>query len=190
MRSTLAPERAFGWAAGLAIGLMLSSLPVLAQAPAAPTPATTASAPADAGASGATQGHAIQNLAGRWTGKGWIEASSGSREEVKCIVTYILKDGGTGIEQNLRCAGASYSVDAQSRLKVSGDRITGTWEERKYSSNGTIAGQVRTGGFNVVINGENFTARMSVASGKGSQTLNITPQGLSVTKITVGLTRS
>ena len=49
---------------------------------------------------------------------------------------------------------------------------------------------MRAGGFSIVVDGGLFNARMSVASGKGSQTLNIVPSGLAVTKISIGLKKS
>ena len=55
---------------------------------------------------------------------------------------------------------------------------------------GSVSGQVRAGGFNIVVDGGLFSARMTVASGKGSQTLNILPAGLAVTKISIALRRT
>ena len=132
---------------------------------------------------------AIRNLAGRWSGNGWVELNGGSRERLKCVVTYFVRSGGSALEQNLRCASTSYKIDAKGQLAVAGNALSGTWTENSYSTTGTVEGQVRTGGFNVVINGPSFSARMSVASGSNSQRLNITPVGLSVSKISVELVK-
>ena len=132
---------------------------------------------------------AVENLAGRWAGQGALETSSGTRETVKCIVVYEVKSGNTVINQNLRCASASYKIDAQTQMKVAAGQLSGTWAESSFGTSGTVSGQVRTGGFTIVVDGGLFSARMSVASGKSSQTLNILPVGLAVTKISIGLKR-
>ena len=132
---------------------------------------------------------AVENLAGRWSGQGALETSNGTRETVKCVVVYEIKSGNTVINQNLRCASASYKIDAQTQMKVAAGQLTGTWAESSFGTSGTVAGQVRTGGFTIVVDGGLFSARMSVASGKGTQTLNILPVGLAVTRISIGLKR-
>ena len=50
---------------------------------------------------------------------------------------------------------------------------------------------VCAGGFLVKIEGQTFTANMSVATaGKDRQNLNIIPQGLAVTRITITFSRN
>lgn len=184
----------FTMARGLALAgammmmLQLTPPPAAAQSTPAPAQPATETAAASADAPTASGIAAVQNLAGRWSGQGWVESSGGVREQVKCVTTYFLRNE-NAIEQNLRCASASFKVDAQINLKVAGSLVTGTWEEKGFSANGTVAGQVKTGGFNLQIKGDAFSANMSVASGKGSQTLNITPKGTLITKISIGLNK-
>ena len=142
------------------------------------------------GASAALAESAIENLAGKWSGQGALETSTGARETVKCIVVYEVKSANTVINQNMRCASASYKIEAVTQMKVAGTHLSGTWEESSFGTSGTISGNVRAGGFSIVVDGGLFNARMSVASGKGSQTLNIVPSGLAVTKISIGLKKS
>lgn len=142
------------------------------------------------GASAAMADSAIENLAGKWSGQGALETSSGVRETVKCVVVYELKSTNTQITQNLRCASASYKIDAKTEMKIAAGQLTGTWTESSFGTSGTVVGQVRAGGFTIVVDGGLFSARMSVASGKSSQTLNILPAGLAVTKISIGLKRT
>lgn len=143
------------------------------------------------GASGtaARADSAVENLAGKWSGQGALETSQGARETVKCVVVYEVKSGNTVINQNLRCASASYKIDAQTQMKVAGGQLSGTWAESSFGTSGSVSGQVRAGGFNIVVDGGLFSARMTVAAGKSSQTLNILPAGLAVTKISIGLKR-
>ena len=142
------------------------------------------------GAGAATADSAIENLTGKWTGQGALETSTGARETVKCVVVYEVKSANTVINQNLRCASASYKIDALTQMKIAGTQVTGTWAESSFGTSGSVSGQVRAGGFNIVVDGGLFSARMTVASGKASQTLNILPAGLAVTKISIGLKRT
>ena len=48
-----------------------------------------------AGATMASAESAIENLAGKWSGQGALETSSGQRETVKCVVVYELKSANT-----------------------------------------------------------------------------------------------
>ena len=128
---------------GLVTAFLTCSTAVLAADPATPA----AAAPASGAADGApkTGASAIQNLAGRWQGQGKIEVAGGQNEQVKCIATYFIRDSGTGIEQNLRCASSSYKVDVQTKLKIVGDQVTGTWLEQTTNSSAAPPGRSRPG---------------------------------------------
>ena len=114
------------------------------------------------GISVASAESAVENLAGKWTGQGALETSSGTRETVKCVVVYEVKSANTVINQNLRCASASYKIDAQTQMKVAGKELSGTWAESSFGTSGTVAGHVRPGGFTIVVDGGLFRDRKSV----------------------------
>ena len=130
---------------------------------------------------------AISNLPGRWTGKGTMQLKDGNKERVKCVATYFVRGG--EVKQNLRCASASYRIDARTVLNVSGSRITGSWIERSFSSNGSISGRLTDDGFRLRIVGDAFTAGMTVAGSSCRQTLTITPSGTSIKNISIGLAK-
>lgn len=182
-------------AAGLAIVNAAIGTTAQAQAPAPAAPPAAAPAPAakavEAPAKAAEpKMNPIENLAGKWTGHGALETSTGTRETVKCVANYDIKSNSTVIIQTIRCASASYKIDALTQMKVTGDKITGNWTESSFGTTGSVTGHVRAGGFNVVVDGGLFSARMTVAAGKGSQTLNILPAGLAVSRISIGFKRS
>ena len=129
----------------------------------------------------------LSNLPGRWTGKGMMHLQSGDKERVKCVATYFVRGG--EVKQNLRCASASYRIDARTVLNVSGSRITGSWIERSFSSNGSISGRLTDDGFRLRIVGDAFTAGMTVAGSSCRQTLTITPSGTSIKNISIGLAK-
>ena len=131
----------------------------------------------------------MQDLPGRWSGWGTISLASGNREQVKCVATYFVAGGGAGLQQNLRCASPSYKIDASTNLKVSGSKITGTWEEKSYAATGAVSGTLSDSGFNMAIRGDAFSASMQISTSSCKQSVNITPQGLDVTRVSINLSK-
>lgn len=130
---------------------------------------------------------ALDHLAGRWSGWGAVTHASGQAEQVKCVATYFVKDAGGAVEQNLRCASASYRIDASARLSISGGVVRGEWEERSNAAAGNVSGHVTGSGFNLSIQGEHFAAVMIVATSACKQSINITPQGVDIQRVAIGL---
>ena len=97
------------------------------------------------GAGAATADSAIENLTGKWTGQGALETSTGVRETVKCVVVYEVKSANTVINQNLRCASASYKIDALTQMKIAGTQVTGTWAESSFGTSGSVQSVTITG---------------------------------------------
>ena len=129
----------------------------------------------------------IDDLPGRWSGWGTISLPSGSSEQVKCIATYFLNDGGASMVQNLRCASSSYKIDATAKLKIASGALTGEWEEKTYSALGSVTGKTTSDGFNLAIKGDTFTATLAVSSTNCKQSVTITPIGLDIAKIAISL---
>jgi hypothetical protein len=131
----------------------------------------------------------IRDLPGYWSGNGSISLSNGKIERVKCNVLY-KADGGTQIRQTMRCASADYSINSQADLRVAkGGQVSGTWEERTYSAKGDVTGKFGGDSFALSIQGANFSAAMNVTLANCKQSLNITPQGLDVTKVAISLAK-
>lgn len=129
----------------------------------------------------------LEHLPGRWSGWGAITLSSGKSEQVKCIVTYFVNNSGGRVEQNLRCASASYKIDAKAELEVASDQVRGRWEERTNAASGSVTGRMTGSGFNLSIRGDSFTAAMAVSTSSCKQSINIAPQGTDVRRIAIGL---
>ncbi len=90
--------------------------------------------------------------------------SNGSTEQVKCVATYFVKNSGGAVDQNLRCASSSYSIDARANYIVEGSALSGSWEERKHSARGDVNGRVTNDGFKLSVKGDTFTANMIVTA--------------------------
>ena len=129
----------------------------------------------------------VLNLPGRWSGPGSIVMSSGETEQMRCVATYFVEGGGAAVKQNLRCAGQGYKIDAVSNLKVANGKVSGGWEERTWSTTGSIKGDVQTEGFSLTIDGPGFTAAMAVKTSNCNQSISITPRGHTVAKISMNL---
>lgn len=116
---------------------------------------------------------AIDGLAGRWAGPGTLSDGSGPAENFKCVVTYFPARDGGHIDQKLRCKGASYKLDAATRLKVDGARITGSWQDNIHSLDGTVTGDLTEDGFDIRLDGQFFAATMKVVSSKCDQAVTV-----------------
>jgi NOL1/NOP2/fmu family ribosome biogenesis protein len=127
----------------------------------------------------------LQEFTGYWSGVGVVTMANGSTEQLKCVATY--KTAQQELRQNLRCASTGYSISAAVDLRLAGGAITGTWEEKTYSANGLIAGQVTNSGFTLAIKGPTFSADMSLTHSACKQAIEIAPTGVDVAKITIGL---
>jgi hypothetical protein len=130
----------------------------------------------------------VAGLTGYWKGTGSISLGNGKTERVKCSVTY-KTDGSTQIRQALRCASADYSINSVAELSVRGGQVSGTWEERTYSAKGDVTGRFAGESFSLKIQGPTFTAAMNVTLASCKQSLNITPQGLEVTRVSISLAK-
>ncbi len=136
---------------------------------------------------------------GRWSGWGSITMEGGSSEQVKCVATYFTKEpgvtteggiskgGSAGLQQNLRCASQSFRIDAVANLNVSGNAVTGNWEERTYAAQGSVSGRLTGAGFNLSIQGSNFSAAMMVAIAECKQAITIVPRGFQISRIAISL---
>jgi len=131
----------------------------------------------------------LQDIAGRWSGWGTINLAGGNREQVKCVATYFVEDGGKGLKQNLRCASSSYKIDASSQLVLNGAQVSGTWNETTYSKSGAVTGHMNGSGFNLAIKGDAFSAAMNIAGSNCKQSVSIKPQGLDVTSVAITLSK-
>jgi hypothetical protein len=139
-------------------------------------------------ASGPVLADPIEDLTGYWSGNGSVALSNGKTERVKCNVIY-KTEGGTQIRQTLRCASADYSINALAQLNLKGSQVSGTWEERTYSAKGDVSGRFGGSNFALSIQGAAFSAAMNLTLSSCRQSLNITPQGLDVTGVSISLAK-
>jgi hypothetical protein len=131
----------------------------------------------------------FSDLPGRWTGSGSVKMSNGNSEQLKCVATYFVAGGGTSLQQNLRCASTSYKIDATASVQVNKGHVSGVWHEKIHSASGSVAGRIIGNGFNLTIEGENFSAAMSVTTSLCKQSVRITPRGFDISEISLRLAK-
>ena len=131
----------------------------------------------------------IDELAGFWSGSGSVTLAGGNTERVKCQVFYKTAGSNAQFKQTLRCASTDYAINATADLEVKAGQVTGSWEEKTYAVKGEVTGRYTGENFNLTITGANFTAAMNMTLSACKQAINITPKGLDVTRVTIGLAK-
>lgn len=131
----------------------------------------------------------VAALAGRWSGWGSIVMAGGATEKVRCVVTYDVAGNGAALRQVLRCASASYRVDADADLEIAGDLVSGRWSEHNYAAEGSVTGRVSPAGMNVAIEGDHFSAAMALTATACRQAITIAPRGIDVARVSIEISK-
>lgn len=131
----------------------------------------------------------LASLAGRWSGWGSIVMAAGATEKVRCVVTYDIAATGSTLHQRLRCASASYRIDADADLELSDGAVAGRWSERNYAAEGTVKGRASAAGMNLSIEGDHFSAVMALTASPCNQAITIAPRGIDVARVSMELSK-
>lgn len=130
----------------------------------------------------------IQALAGRWAGTATLVPSSGPNEPYTCVATYFPTDKGARVTQNLRCKSENYQFDGTTQLQISAGTITGRWQDKINNLDGIVNGSVKPDGFDILLSGDFFDAKMTVVNAPCQQSLTIVLEaGLPVKSISAVL---
>jgi len=131
---------------------------------------------------------AILALAGRWAGSAILVPASGPNEDYSCVATYFPADGGARLTQNLRCKSANYQFDGTTELQIAGGKITGRWQDKINNLDGIVNGTVKPDGFDIMLTGNFFDAKMTVGTAPCQQSITLVlEEGLPVKKISAVL---
>jgi hypothetical protein len=104
----------------------------------------------------------FEKLVGRWVGEGRLGVRDNATEQVKCRVTYILPSPADQLQQTIRCASGSGSIEVRSSVSHAAGALTGTWTELVRNMNGELTGTVTERGFRVHVKGESLKANMDI----------------------------
>jgi len=150
-----------------------------------------------AAAFAAAPGHAqrgeglFASFAGSWSGSGTITVSNGTSERIRCRARYSITDGGTGLQQDLRCASDSYKFEVTSNVTSMGSSgIMGSWTEVTRNASGNVSGSASGSRIEATVQGIGFSAGLSITTSGNSQSVTIRPYGTDVTAVSITMRRS
>jgi hypothetical protein len=112
-------------------------------------------------------------LAGVWSGGGTVTLDDGSTERIRCRATYVVGNGGTGLNQSLTCASDSYRFNLASNVVDRGGVLSGTWSESSRNVSGSLEGRGGNGNFQVTASAPGFTANISLTTRGNKQSVSI-----------------
>ena len=123
----------------------------------------------------------FDGFAGRWSGNGNINFTSGATELVRCIATYFPSSNGASLKVNIRCASPGLKIDVKGSLESAGGKLRGSFEERTYNASGSISGTVSQGNIEARIIGQDWSSSLSVKN--YGEAVVLTPQGGAVKSV-------
>ncbi len=147
---------------------------------------TASSASAQPASAAATP---FENLAGSWSGNGVVVLAGGSKERIRCRVTYDVAENGRSVQQNLRCASDSYTFDLKSNIQYADGYITGRWNESSRNKSGTISGRVSGNQIDALAETSGFSAFLTLTTRGNRQQVRIKSASTEITEVTITLSR-
>jgi hypothetical protein len=129
---------------------------------------------------------------GAWSGDGTIALADGTKERIRCKNQYVVGEGGSNLQQALRCASDSYEF--QVNTYVDADKsgaLSGNWTEVTRNVSGPVTGSVNAGRVAVSVgSGSSFSATMSIVTSGRRQEVKIEPNGTDVTLVAISLDKA
>lgn len=135
----------------------------------------------------AAEGNPFDVLLGSWGGGGSFKLNNGASERIQCSAYYT--GGGSTLGMAIRCKSASNNIEIRSKLNKSGNRISGTWEERTYNAAGNASGSASGSNIQLQISG-GVSGSMSVNYSKSRQSVSISTSGTPLQSVQITLNRS
>ena len=112
---------------------------------------------------------------------------NGKSESIDCNGYY---KGGDDFSVVIRCKGTTSNFELRSKLKSSGDKVSGSWEERTYNASGDASGSASPGNLHVEFSGSlKGSLAMSFSSSSQSVTVSVGTKGAGIKGVQVSLNR-
>jgi hypothetical protein len=89
----------------------------------------------------------------------------------------------------LRCASASNKIELRADLVASGNRVSGSWEERSYNASGRVTGIAVGDSLRLSINGGGLSGSMLVRTTGGSQSISVRTDTSALKGVSISLRR-
>jgi len=127
-------------------------------------------------------------LGGSWSGGGHVRLGNGRSEAIRCQAHYVPRRGGAGLGLALRCASPSNRIELRASLTISGNRVSGTWEERSFNAAGGVSGFASGASLRLRFGGT-IAGSMVVTTSGGSQSISVRTETSALKGVTVNLRR-
>ena len=138
-------------------------------------------------AANAVESNAVATLIGSWGGSGRISYTDGSSESIRCTAYYT--GGGNELRMAIQCKSDKNPIHIRSKLRIDGNRASGDWEERTFNASGTASGSIGSSNLSLGISGGGFTGSMAVSFSKASHSVNVSAQGVAMSRVTINFNR-
>jgi plastocyanin len=132
----------------------------------------------------------FEELGGSWSGTGIVNLREGGKERVRCKASYVVKNAGFGIDQELTCASDAYKFEMTSNIVQQGDTLTGIWFESVHRVAGRVVGKSNGSQIDVRAEGDTFTALLNVTTHGDKQSMLMQSPGSRVESVSISLTRN
>jgi hypothetical protein len=103
------------------------------------------------------------DLAGAWSGSGWVSFASGTKERARCRALY-SRVGGNSYQLSATCATASGTASQTATVyQVSPNRFRGSFHNVEYNVSGTIRILVQGSSQSVTLAGDSGSASLNLS---------------------------
>lgn len=130
---------------------------------------------------------AVATLSGGWSGSGRITYTDGSSEGIHCTAYY--SGGGNDLTMAIQCKSERNPIHIRSRLRISGSRASGEWEERTFNASGSASGSVSSSNISLHVSGGGFSGSMTVNFSRSSHSVAISTEGIAMRRATISFSR-
>lgn len=130
----------------------------------------------------------FEGLSGLWSGPATLAFSSGAIENLKCRTTFIAT-GESSIKVTVRCAGSGAGIEAVAQVTDTDGKLSGTWVEKVYESNGKLTGTSEVNTLSIKISG-GFDASLSIVTTGSERQILLSPASGPVKSLSVKLVQS
>ncbi|MEO1694832.1 MAG: hypothetical protein AAFR55_06305 [Pseudomonadota bacterium] len=138
-----------------------------------------------AAATSAAATDAASLFQGSWQGKGEVAFSDGRAEAIACRSYVTSRD--ELLRMALRCASPSYKVEVRSSLKITGEVVEGTWEERNFNAQGDVSGALKDQTLVLQVEGGGISGDMTIARDDDTLSYDIKTGGMAISRVAVEL---
>lgn len=135
------------------------------------------------------QSAGFSGLDGEWRGGGTLQHQNGVTERIRCEASYRVSSP-EQLRQSLRCRSDQTQFTLATNLSLSGRDIIGDWTETTRNVRGALRGRFSPGVIQGQVDGQGFSANVSIRFAGAQQNVAIKSAGTETTTLNMVLTRA